>query len=87
MASARAWVVAAAVAAACLLLMLAAGPAEAGGSPPAPPAQAAGGSLFGCNPLTDKTCKVGSIVDMDGDGIDDEDEIPMFNSHLNILGH
>ncbi|KAF8783909.1 hypothetical protein HU200_000359 [Digitaria exilis] len=49
-------------------------------------------SVFGCNPITDKTCKPkvptvlpGGGVDIDGDG--DEDELPGFDPHLTILGH
>nr|CAB3449139.1 unnamed protein product [Digitaria exilis] len=47
-------------------------------------------SVFGCNPITDKTCKPkdptvlpGGGLDIDGDG----DELPGFDPHLTILGH
>lgn len=52
-----------------------------------------GGSAYGCNPATDRTCRpegVGVVlpdggIDLDGDG--DEDELPQFDPHFTILGH
>ena len=78
------------LAVACALLATLAGadavPVE--GLPPS----IGGTAVFGCNPATDKTCKPdgpkllpGGGVDIDGDG--DEDELPGFNPHFNILGH
>ncbi|CAL4889539.1 unnamed protein product [Urochloa decumbens] len=88
MASTRVLLLAAALAVACALLL-----AEAPGFAAAeelPPA--IGGTVFGCNPATDKTCKPdgpkvlpGGGVDLDGDG--DEDELPGFDPHLTVLGH
>ncbi|GJM90451.1 hypothetical protein PR202_ga06732 [Eleusine coracana subsp. coracana] len=80
MASTRVWLLA--VVLACVLLVKSAdGATEA--AAPAP----SKGPVFGCNPLTDKACKVlpGGGIDLDGDG--DEDELPSFSPHFNILGH
>ncbi|CAN6243362.1 unnamed protein product [Urochloa humidicola] len=85
MASTRVWLLAAALAVACALLLTAT-PAGADLPP------AIGGTVFGCNPATDKTCKPDGPkvlpsggVDLDGDG--DEDELPGFDPHLTVLGH
>ena len=87
---ARLLLAAAALAVACALL--AATPAGADAAPVEGLPPALGASVFGCNPATDKTCKPdgpkllpGGGVDIDGDG--DEDELPGFNPHFNILGH
>ncbi|NP_001350797.1 hypothetical protein Zm00014a_027630 [Zea mays] len=84
--SPRVWLLAMALALACVLLVRSAdAAAEASPTP--------GGSTYGCNPATDKSCKpegVGVVlpgggIDLDGDG--DEDELPQFQPHLMILGH
>ncbi|OEL16912.1 hypothetical protein BAE44_0022069 [Dichanthelium oligosanthes] len=87
MASTRVCLLAAALALACVLL---ARSADAGEAPA--PSSGGKGPIFGCNPLTDKTCKPdvptllpGGGVDIDGDG--DEDELPAFDPHFTILGH
>lgn len=85
--SPRVWLLVMALPLACALLV---GSADAEASPAPPPS---GSKAFGCNPLTDKTCKPeglgvvlpGGGIDIDGDG--DEDELPAFNPHLTILGH
>ncbi|KAJ1278268.1 hypothetical protein BS78_04G066900 [Paspalum vaginatum] len=86
--SPRVWLLAAAALALACVLVATSADAEA----PAP-SSSSGGSVFGCNPITDKTCKPpqGMVVlpsggiDIDGDG--DEDELPGFDTHLTILGH
>jgi uncharacterized membrane protein len=87
MASTRVWLLAAALAVACALLACSRPAGAEEGLPPA-----IGGTVFGCNPAVDKTCKPdgptilpGGGVDLDGDG--DEDELPMFDPHHTILGH
>lgn len=79
MAPTRVWLLAAVLA--CVLLVRSADAA--------PEAAAPAPAGFGCNPLTDKTCNPKVLpsggIDIDGDG--DEDELPSFSPHFNILGH
>uniref|UniRef100_A0A0D9WAM7 Uncharacterized protein n=1 Tax=Leersia perrieri TaxID=77586 RepID=A0A0D9WAM7_9ORYZ len=100
--STRVWLLAV-VLVACVVAVAGAGEEEAAAAPA--PAVRFGG-IFGCNPLTDKTCRPGgdhrgpenqeeeggfgvrvpSVPgDIDGDG--DDDELPSFDTHMNILGH
>ncbi|RLM80551.1 hypothetical protein C2845_PM12G05200 [Panicum miliaceum] len=81
---------AAALAVACALLATPAAADAAASVEGLPPS--IGGTVFGCNPATDKTCKPdgpkllpGGGIDIDGDG--DEDELPGFDPHFTILGH
>ncbi|KAL6629043.1 hypothetical protein ACP70R_028808 [Stipagrostis hirtigluma subsp. patula] len=85
MASARVWVVAAAaLALACAMVVARPAAGAEGGDAPTPSGTSS--SMFGCNPLVDKTCKVETFaVDLDGDG--DLDELPAFNEHMTIIGH
>ncbi|XP_062221255.1 uncharacterized protein LOC133920676 [Phragmites australis] len=92
MASTRARTLAALLA--CVLLVRFA----EGSAAPAP----AGSSVFGCNPVTDKTCRPEGLGEdgasgvklptvpgsgVDVDGDGEEDELPSFDTHLSILGH
>jgi hypothetical protein len=76
MASTRVWLLVAALA--CVLLVR---------SADADPEPATRSTVLGCNPLTGKACNVVSraALDLDGDG--EEDEVPNFTAHFNILGH
>jgi hypothetical protein len=76
-ASTRVWLLAAALA--CVLLV---------SSADAAPEPATRSTVLGCTPLTDKACNnvmSRAALDLDGDG--EEDEVPNFTAHFNILGH